>query len=196
MDCSPSRIPTHFLFSFSFSVRMSSELVLEGAPKREAVTFVTETKQREGPSDDRPGLDAACPGGEEPKDALPGAPDTRVTWAKAPSPGPVPRPPRRERVGRGYERRPAAPARQSVSPARASDWPFRSCSLGQPNCRRFSERVQRQQASATPTAADRGPLRAPPAQGNPDPCGCYRRVTFQGHDDGNFLYYTHEVLSE
>lgn len=76
------------------------------------------------------------------------------------------------------------------------DWPFRSCSLGQPNCRRFSERVQRQQASATPTAADRGPLRAPPAQGNLDPCGCYRRVTFQGHDDGNFLYYTHEVLSE
>lgn len=51
IDCSPSRIPTHFLFSFSFSVRMSSELVLEGVPKRDAVTFVTETKQREEPSD-------------------------------------------------------------------------------------------------------------------------------------------------
>lgn len=46
MDCRPSRIPTHFLFSFSFSVRMSSELVLEGVPKREAVTFTTENKTK------------------------------------------------------------------------------------------------------------------------------------------------------
>ena len=47
MACRPSKIPTHFRFSFSFSVRMSSELVLEGAPKREAVTFRTENKTNE-----------------------------------------------------------------------------------------------------------------------------------------------------